>query len=433
VPDSAVPDSAVPDSGGAEARIAAVPDGERLRAAAGRSPELRAILVDHAYRGVRVQFGLRGALIAFVAIALIVVPPAHDRTVSYLILAAYAAGAAAVGVWTRRGGEQPVRWMWLVLLGDVVALSAVTIVAGRSAEQSWTADVLLNGFFVLPLLAATQLRPLICVVLVIPSAAAYFAVSAATKTANTEPWGSVLLRTGVLAAIGAASVALSWVQRSRVLMIGDLAAGRAALLNDLVTVQARERAALSEQLHDGALQYVLAARQDLEDARELHDEHAFDRIEQALAQSSTLLRSTVTQLHPAVLAQGGLAAALRGLARDIAERAHADAQVDVDGWPAGSTPDDELLYGCARELLTNVAKHAAATVVRVSLSRDGRLARLVIADDGRGIDPEAPARQLADGHVGLASLRARVAAAGGTLDVRPGPQRGTVATIAVPA
>jgi two-component system NarL family sensor kinase len=272
------------------------------------NPELLRVLLQHAYRGIRVQFLLRLILLAFMVVSIIAVPPARDRGSSALILAGYTAWTIGLGLWSRRGGEAPVRWMWLALLIDAAALSALTLVAGVASSHTWTADLLVNGFFILPMLAATQLRPAVCAAVAGPATAAYFAVSWATKAANTEPWSSILLRTSVLAGLGVGCIALSRVQLSRVLTIAGLARQRSELLNELLTVQARERAALAEQLHDGALQYVLAARHDLEDVRADGDPEALARIEFALTESSVLLRDIVSQLHPAVLQSAGLPA-----------------------------------------------------------------------------------------------------------------------------
>jgi two-component system NarL family sensor kinase len=395
-------------------------------------PELRRILVEHAYRGIRVQFLLRAALVIFMVVAIAAVPPARDRTVCFVIVASYVVWAVGLGLWTRSGGENPVRWMWVALLVDALALTALTLVAGVASSETWTADLLVNGFFLLPTMAATQLRPWVAATVAGPAVAAYFAVSVATKTANTEPWASILVRTFALVGLGLGCVALSRVQLSRVLTIAGLARDRADLLDELVRLEARERSALAEQLHDGALQYVLAARQDLEDARSDGDPVAFDRVEYALSESSTLLRATVTQLHPAVLDQAGLARALRDLVAGTADRARLVAEVDVTDWPDATTPVDGLLYSTARELLTNVVKHAEASTVRVRLVRTGQLARLSIADDGRGIEPGAAATRLAEGHIGLASLRTRIAAAGGLLEVASSDGGGTIAVVELP-
>src|SRR5262249_48771256 len=176
-----------------------------------------------------------------------------------------------------------------------------------------------------------------------------------------------------------------------------------------------------ERLHDGALQYVLAARYDLEDARELSDPEAFARLDRALTEASTLLRSTVTELHPAVLQQAGLAQALRDLAGTAKSTGGFSTNLDFDGWTDElRTGVDGLLYASARELLSNVVKHAHARTVSIRLTRNGDAARLVIADDGTGVPDGALERSVRQGHIGVASHQARVEAAGGTLTIRRG-------------
>ena len=86
----------------------------------------------------------------------------------------------------------------------------------------------------------------------------------------------------------------------------------------------------------------------------------------------------------------------------------------------------------ARELLTNVVKHADARLVRVALVATVDTARMVISDDGRGMaDVDLQAR-LGAGHLGLASRRIRVEAAGGTIDFRAAEPHGTVVEIDLP-
>jgi two-component system NarL family sensor kinase len=253
--------------------------------------------------------------------------------------------------------------------------------------------MLVNGFFLVPLLAATQLRPGVCAAVVAPTVAVYVVSSILTQSANAEPWGWILLRTLVLIGLGCGCVALSWIQRSRVRTIGQLLHDRTRLLNELIGTEDRERQTLAEHLHDGALQYLLAARHDLEDARELGDARAFGRLDQALNESSRLLRSTVAELHPAVLDQAGLAEALRELADRTATTGQTDVRVELDGWDAALRTDaDRLLYATARELLTNVIKHARARSVRLVLAHQHGRARLTVIDDGRGIPEARPVR-----------------------------------------
>jgi two-component system, NarL family, sensor kinase len=317
---------------------------------------------------------------------------------------------------------------------DLFALVALSILATRSEVQSWTADGLFAGFFLIPLLAATQLRPWVGTIVAGPTVAAYFGAAVAAKAANGEPWASILVRTLVLAGLCAGCVALSWLQRSRVLTIGRLLLDRTVLVDELLEVETRERRTLAEHLHDGALQYVLAARQDLDDARQHGDPTSFARVAEALDMTSTLLRSTVGELHPAVLEQAGLPAALSDLVRTTGERGRFATTLASDGWPSHlRTPLDGLLFFTARELLTNVVKHAGASTVAVTLTWSDGTATLSVVDDGRGIGPDELARRLAEGHIGVSATRVRIDAAGGQLSVGDAAGGGTAATVVVPA
>jgi two-component system, NarL family, sensor kinase len=400
---------------------------------AGDVTESDAAVLEHAGRGVRLQLLLRVVLVVFVAVTVGVVPPVQGATACYAIVAVYTVWAVGFAAWARRGGPRVARWAWLALFVDLLVLASLTLVAGVAADESWTATVLVNGFFLIPVLAATQLRPDVCLAVVVPTVVVYLASSIATQTANDEPWASIALRTVVLAGVGAACVGLTRIQQSRVGTIVALLRDRTGLLDDLVRLEERERRDLSELLHDGALQYVLAARQDLDDLRGGTNPEAGARVEHALGETSRLLRATVTELHPAVLEHAGLAQALRGLAEG---QARADRVVDIElgDWPEGvRTPVDGLLYGAARELLANAVKHAAASSVQLRLGLYGESARLVVADNGSGIADGALAQGLERGHIGLHSQTLRVQAAGGTLTISPGRPSGTVVAVEVPA
>jgi two-component system NarL family sensor kinase len=396
--------------------------------------EVQEILLDHANRGVRVQVVLRGILVVLVLAVVLWIAPARDRVACDTIAAIYAVWAIAVAWLAQRRANQMVRFMWLALFVDLAALAGLAVVASSSVNQSWTSDVLVNGFFMIPILAATQLRPWVCTAVAAPTVAVYLGSSIAAKQANGEPWSSIVLRTGIVAGICVGSILLSRVQRSRVLTIGGLVADRTQLLTELTTLEDRERRTLSEDLHDGALQYVLAARQDLEEARATADPVSFDRVAHALGESSQLLRSTMTQLHPAVLDQAGLLPALRDLAAKSSERGRFACTIDATRWDESwRTTADALLLATARELLANVVTHADARTVHIALSWSDAVARLTMADDGRGIRPGAIERQLAEGHIGLTSRRVRLEASGGSMTVRAAEPSGTVAKVEVPA
>ena len=390
----------------------------------------------HRIRGTALHVTLRALLVVFAAATVIWEPPEFYAAPCAWIVAGYAAFALLVAVWFRRDPLHLSRLTWLVLTVDLLLFGVLVQLTGVSNEQSWTPYVLVQGFLLVPLLAATQLRPGLGAVIGVGTTALYFVSSAAARTygddsSQWEPWSSVVLRTAVVAAVSLGAVLLSRVQRGRVLEIAQLAADRAALLAQLGTLEDRQRRELAEALHDGALQYLLGARLELDEARDTGDAAAFDRIDEALTQSTRLLRSTVSELHPAVLAQAGLAQAVRDLADTTAARTGLAISV-TGGRDEGRDPTDLVLYSAVREVLANVVKHARATTVSVVLERVDGMRRVTVADDGVGIAAGTLERQLAAGHIGVASHRLKVEAAGGRFALEPVLPHGTRAVVELP-
>ena len=390
------------------------------------------VMVAHAARGATLQTWLRLGVVVFVWACLVLVPPSQYAGWCYGIAVAYPVLWGASLLWDRRRRVTEADWGWVLLVLDIVVLGVLTVIAGLSAEDSWTAYILINGFFLLPILAATQLRPGVSLALGVPIVGVYVLSSVTTRVANDEPWSSLGLRVAVLVAVCLGSVALSRIQRSRVMEIVTLAIDRAGLLVELTDVEERERQQLSEALHDGALQYVLAARMDLEDVRD-GDPEAVDRVEHALTRSAGLLRRTVSELHPAVLDEAGLVRAVDDLAEGLRGRGY---EVDVrhDGMPVRPASDaDRVVFGAVRELVANVVKHAEARSVLIELRLADDQLEAVVTDDGVGFDEESAARQLASGHIGLASQRLRIEAAGGRLVSSAVEPHGMRMAVTVPA
>jgi two-component system NarL family sensor kinase len=260
---------------------------------------------------------------------------------------------------------------------------------------------------------------------------AFIATCWITQESNDEPWTSILLSWTVLAALAGGSVAISLIQRSKVQTIAELARQRTQLLHDLLGVEKQERQAISERLHDGALQYVLVARQDMEDVRG-GSGVAVDRVQAALAECAQLLRDVVRELHPDVLARMGLKAALAALTESVISRTDLTIEFDARSWPDDVRTDaDYVLYSAARETITNVIKHAGAQHIWIDLEHRDGLASLRVADDGVGTSQAAMIQKAREGHIGLASIRAKALASGGHFDVRA-TSPGTEITIAIP-
>jgi signal transduction histidine kinase len=195
-----------------------------------------------------------------------------------------------------------------------------------------------------------------------------------------------------------------------------LAAQRGALVAQALEAGEREQRQVADVLHDEVLQHVLVAR--LEVANLDGDEETKARVQASMDAAAEFLRAVVGGLHPVTLAHAGLTAALESLAAE--QRARAPLAIDVRVDVAAEGVHDRLLVSLARELLTNVVKHAAASRADVRVGADDHRVTLTVADDGAGLPADAFETALANGNVGLANARERVAALGGTTAVAAG-------------
>jgi signal transduction histidine kinase len=190
-----------------------------------------------------------------------------------------------------------------------------------------------------------------------------------------------------------------------------------------------ERRALERNIHDGAQQRLVALRIQLGLAEELlardaksglEKLHALgDELEKTLAE----LRSLARGVYPALLADEGLAGALRAAAL----RSPVRTTVDSDGIGRYHREVESAVYFCCLEALQNAAKHARdATLVTISLGHDDGL-RFEVRDDGPGFDPE-----MISAGAGLANMRDRIGALGGEVTVVARPGGGVVVRGSLP-
>ncbi|MDV7088024.1 sensor histidine kinase [Rhodococcus sp. IEGM 248] len=314
---------------------------------------------------------------------------------------------------------------WVSTAADVTAVVALCIASGGATS------VLLPVFFLLPISVAFQYRPRLTAIVGVCTAVGYqvvWIIYSKRDDAVGFP-DEVYLYFGFLLWLAAATTALSYVLVRRSATVISLMDVRRQLIAESMDAEERERRQLAEDLHDGPLQNVLAARLDVEEALERNPDDMLVAAESALRETAAQLRSTVTTLHPQVLAQLGLTAALRELA-DLYARRGFEMSVSLDD--VGHPDCQELLYRVARELLTNVTRHARATTIEFALTRaDGRTT-LTVADDGAGFDPAVVPERVAQGHIGLASHIVRVESVGGTFDVTSTPGSGTRVVVTVP-
>lgn len=211
--------------------------------------------------------------------------------------------------------------------------------------------------------------------------------------------------------------------------ISELSASRQALLVDLMAASDDQQRRISEYLHDGPLQSVLMARQDIMGVLKKRPDEALERALAGLREATDQMREATFELHPAVLAGAGLGRAVQQLATANSARSGIDIVTEID-YPR-SNPVDPMVFAAARELVSNVVRHSKATRAAVALRAADGVCCLDVVDDGMGLSGADAAQRLRQGHIGLASQRARIEAAGGSLQVVPAPA-GTRIEVRVP-
>ena len=210
--------------------------------------------------------------------------------------------------------------------------------------------------------------------------------------------------------------------------IAEQAAARGRLVAQALDAEERTRREISEMLHDGPLQDLLALNQEL---LRLADGEHLERARTGITRAIGALREIMVDLHPVAFEVAGLESALGAVADQQARHGAFACDMSID--PSAGGVRDDLVIALARELLTNAAKHAAATRVRVRVERTADAILLEVADDGRGIPEGRLAGALREGHIGLASSIQRVEAVGGTLTLSPAPGGGTSVAVTLPA
>ena len=196
----------------------------------------------------------------------------------------------------------------------------------------------------------------------------------------------------------------------------------------LVTSQDETRRRLERDLHDGAQQRLVTLSLDLRMARARADASGdvelttrLDAAEQELARSLAELRELARGIHPAILTQNGLGAALRSLAERSA------VPVELRSAPERRLPPEieATAYFFVSEALANVTKHAEASRAWIAAEDGGERLTIEVRDDGVG-------GAALNGGSGLRGLADRVEAVGGRVDVRSDPGEGTVVRAEIP-
>ena len=201
----------------------------------------------------------------------------------------------------------------------------------------------------------------------------------------------------------------------------------------VVAAQEAERTRLARELHDEtgqALTSILLGLKPLEQAVSTDEgRDALASLRELVVSTLQDVRRLAVELRPSALDDFGLVPALERLTQSFGE--HSGARVDLQANLGEDRLPSELettLYRIVQEALTNVAKHAGASHVSVTLTRKDGSVVAVVEDDGLGFDSAAVDSE----RLGLAGMRERVALLGGRLRVEAAPGSGTTLVAEAP-
>jgi signal transduction histidine kinase len=206
------------------------------------------------------------------------------------------------------------------------------------------------------------------------------------------------------------------------------------------TIEERQR--LAGEIHDTIAQGLAGAILHMESARRALPpgcEDAHQQLDMALRGVRDCLaeaRGLTQTLEPAAVSSESLGATLSGLVDRWSQEHGVAVSLHVTGTPVAVRPETSVtLLRAAQESLANVAKHAGARTVTMTLSYLDELVALDVQDDGRGFDPEAVVRRrpTRDGTgFGLPGLRRRVERQGGSLTVESAVGEGSTIAVSIP-
>ena len=199
----------------------------------------------------------------------------------------------------------------------------------------------------------------------------------------------------------------------------------------IVTAQEEERRRIQRDLHDGLGPTLAAMRLRLEAAMVEAETAAPDlaadlgRVDELLGETSGEVRRLVQALRPPVLGQLGLAPAIGQLVEQFSRDSGVCCDAEIAPISGLSAAAEVALFRAAQESLTNIAKHAQASAVRLTLLSDGETVTLTVADNGKG--------SLAASHegLGLKNIRERASILEGAASVEM-DESGTTVTVCLP-
>jgi signal transduction histidine kinase len=343
--------------------------------------------------------------------------------------------------WRRPQWRQPTGLMLVYFVGLLILGWPL------EARSTFFIAFVIVGFLQAPIifpagLAALATAATSCVIYLAPSGSQW-----------TEPrnWPGlaflVLLQTAAVTGGNYVTVRIMEEQEQRKKMVADLesAMKENAGLQAQLVVQAREAGMLDErqrlaaEIHDTLAQGLAGIITQLEAAEGMQRNGAewrnhFEKAQTLARQSLSEARRSVQALRPGELENSRLHDAINRLTKEWSATTGVTVPVQMVGQPVPLRPEVEVtMFRVAQEALANIAKHAHASRVELTVSYLGDVVRLDVRDDGVGFDVAvAAAEDRADGNgYGLSAMRQRLRRMGGEIDIESSPH-GTAISASVP-
>jgi PAS domain S-box-containing protein len=199
------------------------------------------------------------------------------------------------------------------------------------------------------------------------------------------------------------------------------------LTGRIIAAHEEERARLARELHDDITQRVACMAVELAriqgESSDPSVGEALHGLRQELVRASADVHALSYRLHPTVLAELGLAEALKAECERFTRQQAISVELALDAIPDSLPGEESLcLFRVAQESLRNVARHAGAGRIEISFRQQGDGLQLEVRDDGQGFDAAVPPKPPT---LGLSGMRERVRHLGGRFDVESEPGKGT--------
>jgi signal transduction histidine kinase len=207
------------------------------------------------------------------------------------------------------------------------------------------------------------------------------------------------------------------------------------LSQKLVRAQEEERRSLSRELHDEIGQMLTGIQMEFNNLCMLRNtddkgfEEHFESGKTLVERTLSAVRDMARGLRPSMLDDFGLAPALEWQSREFSRRSGIPVQLQIDGLFDDLSEEVRIcLYRVAQEGLTNSARHAGASDIRITLNRGPQIIVLTVQDNGKGFDLHEQTK----GRLGLLGIEERVRELGGKVSIISQPQKGALLRVEIP-